>query len=199
MISPSTATIKNLPLLIDTVTIPGVKGQIGITSCPGMKDDYNCFDSYVDSLFEDLLAIRNWGASTLVTLLDGSELTTLGVKDLPKKANSLNLLWLHLPIRNLSTPDEKFDEYWVWAGPRLCQWLREGQRIVLHCKEGIGRAGIIAARLMIELGTPPAQAITTVQKARPGALQLYSHEKYCYSLAFDRQIAAPDGFQRPIK
>jgi ADP-ribosyl-[dinitrogen reductase] hydrolase len=183
----STVTVKNLPLLIDMVTIPGVKGLIGITSCPGMKDEFCCLDTYKESLNDDLLTIRNWGAIALVTLLDGSELNTLGVKELSNKAVSHNLAWIHLPIRNLSIPDEKFDEQWASAGPRLNQWLREGHRIVIHCKEGVGRAGIVAVRLMIELGMLPGQAIKAVQMARPGSLQLYSHEKYCYSLAFDQQ------------
>ena len=147
MKSSSTVTARNLPLLIDTVTIPGVKGQIGITSCPGMKDEFCYLDTYAESLNDDLLTIRNWGAIALVTLLDGSELNTLGVKELSRKAMSHNLVWLHLPIRNLSIPDEKFDEQWAWAGPRLSQWLREGHRIVIHCKEGIGRAGVVAARV----------------------------------------------------
>lgn len=187
----SAAKIKNLPLLIDTIAIPGVKGQIGISSCPGMTDEGSCFDHYGDSMTDDLLTIRNWGATALVTLLDESELHVLN--NLPRKAIALNLLWIHLPIHNLSIPDEKFDIQWAWAGPRLCQWLREGQRIVIHCKEGIGRAGLIAARLMIDLGSSPETAIKTVQKARPGSLQLYSHEKYCYAL--DRQAAKPGGLQ----
>jgi ADP-ribosyl-[dinitrogen reductase] hydrolase len=196
MKSSSTVTMKNLPLLIDTLTIPGVPGQIGITSCPGMKDEFCCLDTYQESLNDDLLTIRNWGAIALVTLLDGSELTTLGVNELSGKAMSHNLVWIHLPIRNLCIPDEKFEEQWAWAGPRLNQWLREGHRIVIHCKEGIGRAGVVAARLMIEMGIHPAQAIKEVQKARPGSLQLYAHEKYCYSLAIDRQAEVPDRLQQ---
>lgn len=188
----SYVTIKNLPLLIDPVAIPGIKGLIGITSCPGMKDQSSCFDVYGESMIDDLLTIRNWGAVALVTLLDESEFGVLGVKDLPKRAVSLNLLWLHLPIHNLGIPDKHFDEQWLWAGPRIIQLLRDGQRVVIHCKEGIGRAGIVAARLMIELGMSPEQAIKSVQKARPGSLQLHSHEKYCYSLARDRQAVTTD-------
>jgi len=192
----SSTKIKNLPLLIDKVAIPGVMGQIGISSCPGLRDEYSCFDHYGDSMADDLMTIRNWGATSLVTLLDGSELHSLGVNALPRKAIAHHLLWFHLPLQNLSIPDEQFDIRWAWAGPRLCQSLREGQRIVIHCKEGIGRSGLVAARLMIELGTPPEQAINSIQKARPGSLQLYSHEKYCYSLAIDRHAAGPDGLQQ---
>lgn len=187
--------MKKFPLLIDAVAIPGVKGVIGISSCPGMKDESSCFDLYGESMIDDLLSIRNWGAVALVTLLEESEFSFLGVKDLPQRAVTLSLLWLHLPIRNLSIPDKSFEELWSWAGPRLCLLLREGQRVVIHCKEGIGRAGLVAARLLIELGTPPEEAIKAVQKARPGSLQLYSHEKYCQSLAFNRQNAAVDGLQ----
>ena len=180
--SSSSVKIRNLPLLIDTVTIPGVNGMIGITSCPGMKDEYSCLDTYNESLNDDLQTIRNWGAIALVTLLDVAELTALGVNELSRKAMSNNLIWIHLPICNLHVPDEKFEEKWLWVGPRLNQWLREGNRIAIHCKEGIGRAGVVAARLMIELGMPAAQAIKAVQKARPGSLQLHTHEKYCHSL-----------------
>ena len=33
--------------------------------------------------------------------------------------------------------------------------LRSGRDVLVHCKGGLGRAGTIAARLMVELGTPP--------------------------------------------
>jgi hypothetical protein len=44
----------------------------------------------------------------------------------PGRQLALNLLWLHLPLRSLSIPDEKFDIQWAWTGPRLGQWLRMG-------------------------------------------------------------------------
>ncbi len=198
-ITMDSSTMKNLPLMINTVTIPGVKGLIGITSRPGMDDEASGFDLYGERLIDDVLTICKWGASALVTLLEELEFHVLGVKDLPNTAESLNLPWLHLPLPDKSIPDKKFEEQWLVTGPRLCQMLCDGQRIVIHCKEGIGRAGLIAARLMIELGIPPVQAITTVQKARPGSLRLNSHEKYCYSLALDRQIAPLANSPMPVK
>ncbi len=177
--------------MIDTVTIPGIKGLIGISSCPGMKDE-SSFDLYGESLIDDLLTIRNWGAVALVTLLEEAEFNQLGVKDLFKRAEELSLVSFHLPVRNLSVPDESFDREWLLVGARLCEMLRNGERIVLHCREGIGRAGVVAARLLIELGLPPEKAIKAVQKARPGSLQLYLHEKYCYSLAARSKASTPE-------
>lgn len=174
--------VKSLPLMIDTITVPGYSGAIGISSCPGMKT-LSTVDLYDDRIINDLESIRKWGATVIVTLLELRELALHGVSDLPDKALSLNLLWLHLPIRNMGLPDEMFEENWRWMGPRLQGLLRDGQRILIHCKEGIGRSGIVAARLMIESGIDHSSAIRAVRKARPGSLILNSHEEYCRSLS----------------
>lgn len=177
-----TIGVKSLPLMIDTVKIPSLPGLIGISSCPGMST-FSTLDLYDDRIDADLQNIKNWGASVIVTLLEIRELAMLGIADLPGKALALNLLWLHLPIRNMGLPDSLFEESWKWAGPRLLELLREGQRVLIHCKEGIGRSGIVAARLLIESGVDPASAVKIVRKARPGSLMLDSHEEYCNSLA----------------
>jgi len=173
--------MKSLPPLIDTVKIPGVKGMIGITSCPGMRDDF-IFDLYCESLIDDLLAIRSWGASVVITLLEDTELQDLGVRELGRHVVDLNMVWLQLPVRNMAVPDERFDEKWRVVLPSLCNLLREGQRILIHCREGIGRAGLVAARLLLELGVPAAESLKIVRRARPGSLMLASHEKYCCGL-----------------
>jgi protein-tyrosine phosphatase len=181
-----TVTAPQRPLPIATVSIPGMDGLVGITSCPGFRDETSCLDLYEESLLRDLTAIRNWGAVAVVTLLDSLELRILGAVDLPNTAEWLNLLWFHLPMDNKGIPGSNFETLWDSVGPQLCQMLREGKRIVVHCKEGIGRSGIIAARLLIELGTPHDQAIKAVQKAKPESLRLYSQERYCHSLSAAR-------------
>lgn len=177
-----TIGVKPLPLMIDSVKVPSLPGIIGISSCPGMST-FSTLDLYDDRIDNDLQSIKNWGASVIVTLLEIRELAMLGIADLPGKALAMNLLWLHLPIKNMGLPDSVFEESWKWAGPRLLELLREGQRVLIHCKEGVGRSGIVAARLLIESGVDPATAMKIVRKARPGSLMLNSHEEYCNSLA----------------
>lgn len=174
--------IKALPLMIDTVAVPGLSGVIGISSCPGMKT-FSTLDLYDDRIENDLQSIRSWGAAVVVTLLEMRELAMLGIADLPEKALALNLLWLHLPIKNMALPDEVFEESWKWAGPRLLKLLSEGQRVFVHCREGIGRSGVVAARLLIESGVDPANAMKMVRKSRPGSLMLNSHEEYCKAIS----------------
>jgi ADP-ribosyl-[dinitrogen reductase] hydrolase len=81
-------------------------------------------------------------------------------------------VWLHLPIRDLCAPDSVFESEWICAGSRLRGILRGGGRVLVHCRGGIGRAGMIAARLLIELGERPEAAIAAVRAARsPSAIE----------------------------
>jgi hypothetical protein len=52
---------------------------------------------------------------------------------------------------------------------RLADALRAGDRIVVHCGAGIGRAGTVAACALMELGLDATTAADTVATARPGA------------------------------
>lgn len=188
--------VKSLPLKIDTVSVKSLPGKIGISTCPGMKEA-STLDLYEDRVDNDLQNICNWGATVIVTLLEAREISILGITDLPEKALAKNLLWLHLPISSTGLPDTDFEEKWRWAGARLLHFLQEGQRILIHCKEGIGRSGIVAARLLIESGIDPDTALKVVRKARPGSLMLYSHEKYCCSFSSTvtaEKVAAPKVF-----
>lgn len=174
---------KYHPLPIVAVAIPNLDGIIGISACPGYRDDSGCLELYEERLLNDLTSISNWGAVAVVTLLDNFEIRNLGVSDLPNTADWLNLLWFHLPMHNRAVPGAEFEPLWDSARDSLCQLLREGKRIVIHCKEGIGRSGLIAARLLIELGLTPELAIIAVQRARSECLRHYSQQKYCLDLA----------------
>ena len=47
--------------------------------------------------------------------------------------------------------------------------LHDGQSLLMHCGAGIGRAGTIAAALMLALGTPHDQVLPTLRQHRPMA------------------------------
>ena len=168
------------PLQIDAVIIPQTGGLIGMTFCPGMKEGGSPEQAWDRDLDQDLAAIKNWGAAALVTLVEDYELEILCVEQLPQKAQAMGLEWHHLPIMNRDAPYPEFEEKWVVSGQRLREQLRKGQRIVLHCKNGLGRTGMIAARLLVELGESPDSAIKRVRAARPGAIETSIQEQHIY-------------------
>ena len=67
----------------------------------------------------------------------------------------------------------------MYAGARLRERLRAGERVLVHCRGGLGRAGAVAARLLIEFGATPVTAIAQVRAARPRAIETRSRSGGC--------------------
>lgn len=59
--------------------------------------------------------------------------------------------------------------------------------MLVHCRGGLGRAGTVAAALLIELGETPREALRKVRAARPGAVETRGQERYiaAYKRMFD--------------
>jgi ADP-ribosyl-[dinitrogen reductase] hydrolase len=166
------------PLEIAVVSAAPFLGRVGITFCPG-KHDQHAVSGYWDrDLSIDLDAVRDWGAAAVVTLIEPNEILLLRVEHLGEEVRRRRMSWFHLPIADVSTPDEGFERNWILAGDALRTLLRDGRDVLVHCRGGLGRAGTIAARLLIELGMKPAIAISRVRAARPGAIETREQEKY---------------------
>src|SRR5260370_29175745 len=104
-------------------------------------------------------------------ILEPKELTLLRVERLGEEVARRNMLWFHLPIVDVSIPDQRFEENWNAAGEELRSILRNGSDVLVHCRGGLGRAGTIASRLLIELGMRPKTSIERVRAVRPWALE----------------------------
>lgn len=172
----------NSPLRIDTIILPGDRGQIGMTFCPGKKDVGYSGRVWNRDLDSDLDAISAWGADAVVTLLESFELEMLGIATLPALLIDRNIEWHHLPIRDVDIPDRTFEEKWRESGLRLRTILSQGGKVLLHCRGGIGRTGTIAARLLVEFGFKPSHAIELVRNTRPGTIETAAQEQYVLKL-----------------
>lgn len=159
------------PLQIAAVTAGPEFGRVGITFCPGKYDRQATTGEWDRDLALDLDTVRDWGAAAVVTLLEPEELTLLRVERLGEEVKCRDMLWLHLPIVDASTPTKRFEQEWDVVGENLLSVLRHRLDVLVHCKGGLGRAGMIAARLLVELGMDPTQAIATVREARTGAIE----------------------------
>lgn len=156
------------PLEIDLIDLieTSIGGRLGLTFCPGKVDPYAMTGAWRRDLAVDLPVIVASGASALVTLMEADELHALEVPHLGDLTRAAGLAWWHLPIRDMGVPDAAFEARWQDAGPALHRRLRGGELVVLHCRGGLGRTGTIAARLLVELGEPPDEAIRRVRAAR---------------------------------
>jgi ADP-ribosyl-[dinitrogen reductase] hydrolase len=157
-------------------------GIIGMTFCPGKKGTSTYGDPWDRDLAVDLERIRDWHADAVVTLMEEHEFDLLAVPDLGRAVEASGFEWHHLPIVDVSTPDEIFERSWEHSGEVLRDHLRRGGRVLVHCRGGLGRTGLVAARLLIEFGDPPEEAIFRVRDARPGAIETREQEGYVRSL-----------------
>jgi ADP-ribosyl-[dinitrogen reductase] hydrolase len=180
------------PLPIDSIVAPG-GGLIGMTFCPGKKQAVAVTGPWDRDLGTDLDRIRDWGASAVVTFMEIHELVRCNVRHIGRAVRERQMAWHHLPIANLDVPGKAFDEAWVASGHDLRAALAAGDRILLHCRGGLGRTGTVAARLLAELGMPAEEAVRRVRKARAGTIETAGQEAYVLALVPGMD---PDGFQR---
>lgn len=170
------------PLKIAAISAGATFGRVGITFCPGKYDRQAISGFWDRDLARDLDAIRDWGAAAVVTLVEQKELALLRVESLGEEVIRRGMSWFHLPIVDVSIPGASFESEWAVAGRELCALLRSGQDVLVHCRGGLGRAGTIGARLLIELGMDPAVAIERVRAVRPGAIETREQKNYVLGL-----------------
>jgi len=167
------------PLRIDDVAIPGVQGTIGITLCPGKVQRDAISGAWDRNLRIDIQAVKSWGATAWLNLLTRKEMLNLKVKDLEVAVKESGIRYYRLPIEDGGIPDETFEKSWNTIGAQLREELLRGGKILIHCKGGLGRSGMIAARLLVELGAATSEeAIRQVRASRPGAIETHAQEKH---------------------
>ncbi|RAP42353.1 hypothetical protein BYZ73_06255 [Rhodovulum viride] len=164
-------TSRTHPLQIAEVSVGPGHGRIGITFCPGKHDPVASTGAWARDLDADLDTIAGWGARLVLSLVEEAELVALKVPGLGAGVRARGMVWRHLPIRDYSVPDDFFERQWTTTGPEIRTILRQDGDVLVHCKGGLGRAGMIAARLLAELGVAPPEAIRAVRRARPGAIE----------------------------
>jgi protein-tyrosine phosphatase len=177
LIGTSPKTSQTHPLQIARLDLAR-GGRIGVTFAPGKHDAGSMSGPWARDLGADLDAIVAWPAQTLVTLIEPHEFDLLSIPKLGEGARRRGLKWLHLPIRDVSTPSPAFEATWPGHSARLRDCLASGQSVVIHCRGGLGRAGMIAARLLVESGVGAEAAIERVRAVRPGAIETWAQEAW---------------------
>jgi ADP-ribosyl-[dinitrogen reductase] hydrolase len=166
------------PLQIAAVSAGPAFGRVGITFCPGKRDSKAMTGIWDRDLSIDLDAVRQWGAAAVVTLVEQKELVLLRVETLGHEVSRRGMQWFHLPIVDVSIPTEAFERRWDQAGAAIRALLRDGKDVMVHCRGGLGRAGTIGARILVELGMEPDAAIRAVRAVRNGAIETSAQEQY---------------------
>lgn len=141
------------------------KGWLAITLAPGKKTMGTDVRWHRD-LAADLDELVRLGATTLVPLLEDSELRALDIALIVEEAKLRGLQVERFPFHDGGVPKEpRATQQFV---DQLVARVHDGARVVVHCNGGLGRAGTIAAcvRLRMGLDADAATAIASVRERR---------------------------------
>lgn len=116
-----------------------------------------------DYLADDLSYLKQHNIEVLVCLLEFSEIHELKLDEESIIAKQLGMEYLHFAIKDRSTPTLlKLKNFII----NLNQYIKQSKNIVVHCRAGIGRSGLIACCLLIANGYSADDAMTIVSSAR---------------------------------
>jgi ADP-ribosyl-[dinitrogen reductase] hydrolase len=172
------------PLHIDALDAFG-GATIGMCHCPGRRFP----GDPPRALSRDLEAIEAWGAGTLLSLVETSEFALLGVPDFAATVRRSGLVWLHVPIADMRTPSAATLAAWREQRGTLRAALVRGDKVLVHCAFGLGRTGMLVARLLVDSGLEPGQAIARVRAVRPGTIETAAQAAF---VAHDRLFTLQD-------
>ena len=117
-----------------------------------------------ERLVDDLLALKSYGIDILVSLLEADEAVYLGLRDEGKFAHLAGMEFISFPMADRTTPENR--ESFCKLIQRICEEMRTGKRVGVHCRASIGRSTVMTASILIESGWKAVDALDVIAEAR---------------------------------
>ena len=136
-------------------------GRIGVCPIPG----------FAGTLDADLEAVFQWNPALVLSMTERKEMVACGIEDFGTRLRQRDRIWRHLPIHDFGGLSASNAKLWPDLSKQCHEVLDRGEGVLLHCRGGKGRSGMIALRLMVERGEDPDTALDRLREARPGAVE----------------------------
>jgi protein-tyrosine phosphatase len=117
-----------------------------------------------DWLEDEVIGLRNAGLDIIVSLLEEDEARQLGLENERAVSESNGLQFLSFPIPDRGVPSST--EAAAKLVLDLTSALTAGRNVAVHCRQGVGRSGLLAAAVLMTAGTGARQAVEAVTQAR---------------------------------
>jgi len=137
-----------------------------------------------DWLEDEMLALKQGGIDTLVSLLEPREAAWLGLEDERREAQKAGMAFLNFPITDTTVP-WNVGHFRAFVSD-LAARLRNGEHVGVHCRGSIGRATVTAACTLIHLGWKPVAALAAIEQTR-GCPVPDTDEQRAWILAYEAQ------------
>ena len=141
---------------------------LGMSPLPGLTGDF----------LADVEKIFNWNPTTILSLTPKEEMEYLGASDFVSMIAKERIPWVHFPIKDFSIVDQQQEVLWEKISKNINLQINNGNRILVHCRGGCGRTGMIVLRFMIEFGEDPEKALERLRVIRPCAIETLAQENW---------------------
>ena len=121
-----------------------------------------------EGLAHEVEAWKRAAVDVVVSLLESHEIREMELADEGRLCAEHDIEFLRFPIPDRGTPASAREAAAFIAD--LHARLVAGQSLLLHCRAGIGRTGVIAACLLSDLGVPVADLFHVLSRARGMAM-----------------------------
>jgi protein-tyrosine phosphatase len=115
-------------------------------------------------LGDEMAQWRMAGVDTVVSLLEADEERELSLSSEGCEARARGMTFKSLPIADRQVPLSKSD--FARVIEELDGELVAGRNVVVHCRQGIGRTGLVGACLFVLQGFEPENAVSRLSEAR---------------------------------
>lgn len=168
-----------MPGRLRIAKLEALGGTLGLTLCPG-RTIRGLTGMPPRDLDADLAVIVEEGFDRAGVLLEDHELDRFAPRLLEAYAERGIQVHRH-PIVDADIPSDTV-AFRAFVN-ELAGHLRQGERVLVHCRGGLGRAGLVSACLLTLDGRLPGQAIAEVRAARPGAVETVGQERFVAEFA----------------
>jgi len=117
-----------------------------------------------DWLEDEICSLRLSGVGVMVSLLETEEITELDLKEEEALCTANGIDYLSFPIRDRGVPLSNRET--VSFVRTLTGLLSEGKKVVIHCRQGVGRSALIAASILIMRGVDAGSAFARIASVR---------------------------------
>ena len=142
------------PIIYDVASIGN--GRLSVMAMPAADDQ-------IDGEF---IGLSQLGIDHVVSLLDVNEQIEVGLEEEKGLCLKNGMRYTAFPITDREVPPKADALAFV---DTLYSDISNGEHVVIHCRAGIGRIGMIAGAILIQAGYSPGEAVHMVSFAR-GAL-----------------------------
>jgi len=117
-----------------------------------------------DWLDDDIAGLARDGIGVVVSLLCPDEQNELGLEREAEACGRYGIAFMPLPVPDRGSPHDT--PAFISDVRRVAKLLRDGASVAVHCRQSVGRSGLLAVSVAVSLGASLDSALDIVSKAR---------------------------------